>query len=458
MRQLRILLLLAVLPLLASHAYSQEPTQKEAQELLRQASRLIPDISEMQQMSVAANVANAQARVGDMTGALSTVLLLKKPEAQAQALGSVAYFVDYSGDTDGALKLLARAAKGQITDGSYEQIAWAHARKGDFSSALRVAHRIQGDPSRSVDALTGIAKAQWKSGEHAGAESTWDEAIQVATRSTNDHMDPAILLISVATSRAEVGETAAASAALNDVYRTIADRDTPDQGLHSILASAFAQIGEVTSALDIIKGLPSGSNRDICLMGVSSQLAKKNDIADAEEVASRISDPQLKTNAFQSMAEAEAESGRPRSAIDAAEKIPNLSGRADALAHLALEQAEKGDGVASSTLQLALDAANRSRITTPEYVFAIIAVTHAVLGEFDLAKEITWGLTAENRAWPWWNITAMMVNSGDLSGALKIAAKETDTHPKAYALLGTANGVLDSLPKKAGEAKSHPVN
>src|SRR5260370_10496591 len=189
MRLVRILLLLAVLPLLASHAYSQEPTQKEAQELLRQASRLIPDISEMQQMSVAANVANAQARAGDMTGALSTVLLLKKPEAQAQALGSVAYFVDYSGDTDGALKLLAGAAKGQTTDGSYEQIAWAHARKGDFSSALRVAHRIQGDPSRSVDALTGIAKAQWKSGEHAGAESTWDEAIQVATRSTNDHMD-----------------------------------------------------------------------------------------------------------------------------------------------------------------------------------------------------------------------------------------------------------------------------
>jgi hypothetical protein len=52
----------------------------------------------------------------------------------------------------------------------------------------------------------------------------------------------------------------------------------------------------------------------------------------------------------------------------------------------------------------------------------------------------------------------MMVNSGDLSGALKIAAKETDPHPKAYALLGAANGVLDSLRKKADEAKSHPVN
>src|SRR5437762_11605818 len=155
-------------------------------------------------------------------------------------------------------------------------------------------------------------------------------------------MDPVILLISVATSRGEVGETTAASSSLHDLYREIEERDNPDQGFHSILASAFAQIGEITSALDIIKTLPSGSNRDICLMNVASQLAKKNDIADAEEIASRILDPQLKTSAFQGIGEVEAESGRPRSAIDVTEKIPNLPGKADALAHLALEQAEKG--------------------------------------------------------------------------------------------------------------------
>jgi hypothetical protein len=52
---------------------------------------------------------------------------------------------------------------------------------------------------------------------------------------------------------------------------------------------------------------------------------------------------------------------------------------------------------------------------------------------------------AESRAWPLWNIAAVMAEAGDVNGALTLAWKEKVAHPKAYALLGTAQGVLDRL-------------
>jgi len=42
----------------------------------------------------------------------------------------------------------------------------------------------------------------------------------------------------------------------------------------------------------------------------------------------------------------------------------------------------------------------------------------------------------------------MLTESGDLSAALKLAAEEKNAYPKACALLGAANALLDQLRRK----------
>src|SRR5258708_519000 len=125
---------------------------EEIRRILRQASQLIESIPERDQPSAASNIANTQARAGDLSGALATAHQLKTAEALAQTLGSIAYAVDYAGNVDGALSLIKDSVDGQAKNSSYEMVAEAHANKGDFSGALKIAHLIEHEPSRLQEA------------------------------------------------------------------------------------------------------------------------------------------------------------------------------------------------------------------------------------------------------------------------------------------------------------------
>jgi hypothetical protein len=445
---LSLVLLALCLSSTAPLVISQEQNRiDQVRDLLRQASKLIADMPEEQRMSAASNIANTQARAGDISGALATVHSLKNPREQAQALGFVAIAMDYSGNSADALALISNSANGQGKNDSYAMIAAAHADKGDFSGALRIANLIQAEPVRLVETLIMIATAEWKSGDHAGAQRTWDEALDVAKHSGN--ANTVLLSIDIATSHAEVGEISAATTALEDVYSTIEEGKPPDSGLLSALAMGFAHIGDITSALRVIKELPPGTNRDISIMQVSMQLMKVDDVANATENASRIADPQLRATALQEIAISQAASGNSASAVDTTDKIPTPSGHSEALATLALQQAEKGDAAASDTLRRASTLADNAAGTVPLYVFEAIAVTRAMLGDFAAAQADVQKLPPEARTWPWTNITSMMVEAGDLNGALEIAANETSAQPKASALLGTAKALLHQIHEEA---------
>lgn len=454
LQPLKILASVTILLVISSYAISQELNTATAQKLLRQASSLLPGVPEMQQMSVASNIANSQVRAGDLAGALSTVHLLKKPEDVASAMGNMAYALDSSGELPAALQLIRDEPAGSSKGVTYEQIAVLHAEKGDFPGALRIAHLIGDDPGPSVQAFTRIAQLQWKSGDQAGADTVWNEALEVVEKARKKDPNYANLLVDVAMTRGEVGDTAAAYNDLDKLKNLIAQRRPPDQGLLSTLAMGYAALGDTANALHTVEALVPGSNRDICLSTISNQLLKKNDTAGAEEIVSHISDPELKANAFRELTMSQAAAGRPGSALEMAEKIPSLAARAEALATLALEQAEHGDNAATETLMHAIAIANESKPKPSDQVFATIAVVEAMQGDFHKAQATTQNLSSEARPWAWWNITEMMVNTGNLTTALEIAAQETDSYSKAYALLGAANGILDQLRREEG-SKDH---
>jgi hypothetical protein len=82
----------------------------------------------------------------------------------------------------------------------------------------------------------------------------------------------------------------------------------------------------------------------------------------------------------------------------------------------------------------------------PDDVLGTIAVTRALLGDFAGAQQIVQDMTKpESRVWPLWNITSFMVRAGHTQEALALAENQDAAYPKAYALLGTAQGILNHL-------------
>jgi tetratricopeptide (TPR) repeat protein len=434
-------------------AAPQEQDQlDEVRRILHQASELVETIPEPNQSSAAINIAGQQARSGDLQGALATAHLLKNPRLQAQAFGSIASVMDYVGNLDGALSLVNSSIEGQSKNNSYATLANAHAARGDIEGALRISRLILHDPNQLVQALTFIASEQWKSGDRSGALGVLNNAAAIAEQARKEQPFLATLFMGIAHIQSEMGETSAAASTMShfsDIIHQSRDPASKTNFLPS-LAMGLTGIGDLVGALSVLNELPPSTNRDVPLMSLSRQLAESGNMPDALEIVSRISDAHMKAVGLQEIAEVQEDSGNTVAVVETLALIPDMSKRATALASLALTQAEKGDAAAGNTVQLAWEAANKSA-ATPTHVFEFIAVTRALLGDHTGAIEGIQHLEPDARQWPLWNITTWMSEAGNSAGALILAESENSPLPKAYALIGTASGMLNRLRAKAKE-------
>jgi hypothetical protein len=434
--------------------------REEARRILLEASQLIRDIPEGQQMSAAANIAGQLARAGDLPAALATVHSLKNSADQTLPLGILAWWMDHAGNSAGALNLLESSDLGQNKAQAYQQLALSHLDRGDSSGALQVMNLIQANPYLRIEMFVRIAERKGKSSDLTGAREAIREALNVVERTRKE--DPQCLgaLVGIAGAQADIGDQAAAFDTLN-LFSEMVHQFQPEEGMVSKdsllrqLAVGQAQIGDLVGAFRTIEELPEGSLRDLPLGSIANQQAKIGDFREALFTVSLISEPQMKVLQLREIAALEGTTGKPLEALEAVDRIANAGDRAYALGTLALDQAEKEDPAASSTLKLALQAANESDAKVPGHVFECIAVTQAVLKDYAGAQESVANMNeAASRVWPLWNITSMMAEAGDAEGALSLAANEQAAHPKAYALLGTAQGILKHAEAEA-KAKSN---
>jgi tetratricopeptide (TPR) repeat protein len=424
---------------------------EEARRILREASQLVKDIPEGQQFSAVANIAGQLARYGDLPSALATVRILKKPVDQALPLGIVAWSLDQAGNGVGALNLLESSDLGQNKAQAYQQLALSHLDRGDFSGALQTMNLVEGTPYLRLDMFVRIAQQKGKSGDMAGAREAIREALGVAEGARKEDSTCLMQLVGIAGAQAEIGDQAGALDTLNR-FSEIVHQLQPGEGvvgkdsLLQQLAMGQARMGDLLASLHTIDELPEGSPRDLALMNVADQEAKNGDFQQAVFEVSLIADANLKTVELRQIAVLEGTSGKPVEALEAINRISNIGDRVYALATLALEQADKGNPTAGATLQLAVQAADEPGVKVEGHVFEFIAVTQALLKDFPGAHETVASMSeAESRVWPLWNITAMMAEAGDVQGALLLAANEQAAHPKAYALLGTAQGIFRHL-------------
>jgi hypothetical protein len=430
-------------------AQAQEPSpNQEAINLLRQASQLVNQIPEQQRITAAANIAGRLTAVGDSSTALAMAHSLATPAARASALDSIAYSLDYQGRPEEALQLLNELGSLQAGT-SYATLAKSHADKKDFAVALQLAHRIQDQPARRVEALLAIAKSQWAADRRDDALSVLQDALQVAKQAREKEPQMSVLLLGIARAQKEMGMTSDSRATLMDYSEFV--RQRKDAGGLSCLAVTLADMGDTRGALEIIDELPEGSSRDSALGIAALNMAKTGNLREALESVSRASDQHVRDIFLRSIAAQEGGDGHALSALQSVQLVPSISDRAEALATLAGTQANTGDPAARETIELAWQTANYPGAHVPEHVFAYIATTRAALGDMPEAKKILQRLSPDARTWPLWNITTSLAKSGDKADALALANEETDPQPKAYALLGTATGILQS-------AKAHAEN
>jgi tetratricopeptide (TPR) repeat protein len=429
-------------------AAQQETDQMaEARHLLIEASHLVKDTPEFQQPSAAANIAGQLVRAADLPDALATVHLLSKAEDQAQATESVAWELAHYGNLSQALALVESTADGQSKGVEYEILAEISADKGDVEGALQLAHRIRNDPDRLVDAIVRVASRLAKVGVRSGAREAIGEALDVAEQAAKQNIGHTTQFTQIATTQAEIGDTAGAFITL-DRFSEIARQYKGAEGNSTFLqqlASAQAQIGDVVGAQRTIEEIPPG-NSDLALMCISREQAKHGHMVDALANAARISSPGFRASTLQEIAMIRGTHGTLNDALEAIDHIPEPAGRADALATLALEQAENENPAASPTLQMAWKLATQMGADTSDDVLGTIAVTRALLGDFAGAQQIVQEMTKpESRVWPLWNITSFMVRAGHTQVALALAENQDAAYPKAYALLGAAQGILNRL-------------
>lgn len=433
---------------------AQEPSPKqEALNLLRQASQLVNQIPEPQRTSAAANIAGRLTAAGDFSTALAMAHSLTGPEDRGSALNSIAYSLDYQGRLEDALQVLGEMGSWQAGT-SYSMLAKSHADKKDFAVAVQLAGRIQDPPARRVEALLAIAKSQWEADKRDGALSTMREAMDAAEQAREKEPQMSILLLGIARTQKEMGMSSESRGTLADYSELV--RQKNDQGGLSCLAATLADMGDIRGALDIIEELPEGSNRDSALGIAATTMAKMGNLREALETISRASNQHTRDVFLRSIAAQQGQDGHALGALESVGLIPSLADRADALASLAATQADKGDPAARETIELAWETANSPDGHVPEYVFGFIASTRGELGDMVEAKKVLQRLSPDGRTWPLWNITTNLAESGDKAGALALANEETEPQPKAYALLGTATGILHRMKAEAEkEAEKH---
>jgi hypothetical protein len=284
-----------------------------------------------QERGALSNLAKAQAKTGDISGAQQT--LAKLPELPDKRNMSWAI----------------------------QEIAVAQAIAGDISSARRTVSTIP-EKSAQVEALQGIARVQVSRGDIAGALQT--------VGLFNENWVGSRLLLAVAQAQADAGDftgaintarmapkdfeldsfVAMAHARNGNVAEAVSTARTIQSDkrlfLYVTLAAYQAKANDIPGALRLADEIPEGIRfglRDLAFYGVVLAQASAGDLAGARSTVARLKEPVIQNMATAAIFGAQARKGDEVGALAAAQAVPDLEARAVALAGIAAAQAKAGN-------------------------------------------------------------------------------------------------------------------
>jgi len=437
----------------ASIAQESDATE-EIRSMLHIASGLIPQIDKSQQW-VASNIAQQQALLGDMNGALATINHAYDGDRDL-AISSLASIAAHQGNEGWALSLVQVSipGNGQGKAQAYSFIAKSLAGKGTFREALEFVERMEncedffGKTSMLVETLMAIRAGQKKGGDPGGADATLTLALNAVEREAEYPFEPefaqsmpANAYGTIASELAREGDRNAALLILEHIYPLIAQ--APDhrhrQDTIFSLGYALANIGELQTARDTAEQLEPGQQRDGIMMLIAEKQATDADPLQALAPAMEVSDPRWRNVPLGVIADSLAASGNYVQALSTIDRIDTEAERANWLSGLAYQLADKNDPAAGFFLQIAWDAARNAGRETKPYVFAQIAVAKGMTGDFNHSLEIINAMADQDRFWAVQSLAQLLVHAGKKTEAIALAESQQSAYPKACAYLGIAS-------------------
>jgi beta-lactamase regulating signal transducer with metallopeptidase domain/Tol biopolymer transport system component len=256
-----------------------------------------------------AGIAEAQAKTGDIDGALKTAHAIGEgahqfdvADSKPLALGPIAIAQAEAGDKGGArrtldeaLKVALALEKGIIKSERLEVVAIAQAKTGDIEGAQTTVEAIGNEHDYKALALTAVGRAQLKAGKRVDALDTFRRAVGTRTN-----------LRELAVAQAEAG-------AIEDALWTVdaipAEGNDRPSALDDI-ATAQARTGDFTAALRTAKSIEDGFFKAYALEHVARIQAEAGRETDALAWASELDDLAVRARVLRAVGEGIAQRAR----------------------------------------------------------------------------------------------------------------------------------------------------
>jgi tetratricopeptide (TPR) repeat protein len=449
-------------------------------------------------------VSRTQALAGDVPGALQTVdLILAKSNKDDHQKGRAVYpFIHIaevqitSGDQAGAKGTLAKAYEvDKLSKGDFWHVSVAQARIGDIEGARRTAEFVpenikystfseiaaamiaEGETGKALSicemykqkydeisfCLWRVGAAQIKRGERAKAKQTLTRAFQAANKEPVDSISRNVFVLGLII-QAQV-EAGGIPEAFQNASALKTDLEKSD--VLALIARTLAESGDSTAANSAIQQailiienskekygsvpIPTGDGNDKWkkqrLGRIASTQAEIGDVKGALQTFEMIRDDPEELFWLWGIAQAQAKAGD----IDGAFHTYKIYKTAHdhsldylILMDIAAAQAKAGDmATTKKTYQLARQAigvTEESQLTFPLRKVPGIRAIYSFINKQHCCNGFALREIARSQA-----------RAGDPDGAFNWATKQISSEMKASALLGVAEGILDSLGVKYPE-------
>jgi RNA polymerase sigma factor (sigma-70 family) len=269
------------------------------------------------------DVAEGQAKAGDIKGALETAEAINQDDARAGARAAVATAQAKAGDFDGAAKTLATIASEVRRGEAARALVAAQIKAGKLKDAERIAEGVTHDLSRAL-VLLALARAHHAAKDRDAAARFLQDALKVIT----------VIEDNPQTDTRAVAEGA--------------------------LAEALADMGDVKQARKTAQAIKKAMWKAGALWQVAGVQTRAGDSKGALETAALIEDESEKESAVKGVVAAQAGAGDLKGALKTLELLKRPYWRAEALIEVAKAQTRAGDReLAGKTFSEAFDAAGK---------------------------------------------------------------------------------------------------
>lgn len=368
--------------------------------------------------------AEAQAQIGNVTGALKTATAVENLRGKAEALRNIALVQTKGGDLKGASATAETISDEKIKAQALRGIATARAEAGDRDGALQTAAGIR-DPYLKSGAFRRIAVAPAMLKDRAGTRDLLKQALDIAM-TIQEENEKADALAGLALAHVEAGDLSGAARAAAMIEDVFSAKPPPE--------AAVTMKAEVLRAIAVVR-------------------ARVGDIQGALQTVGNMGNPYLQASALAEIAVAQAERGDRlaaeatlRKAAQVASATRDFTSKAPALLGIAQAYAKVGDR--ASATRIFRQARQTVRVSDDERyktdALMDLAMVQSGARDFSGAVETAEGIRDIYARAHAWRIIAT-AQGGNREPVLSWLGKEGDVPArKAYALLGLAEGLLQT--------------